>query len=114
MGQAGGTYLFFEHEGGVVVIDQHAAHERILFEELKRRAAGENPVAQRLLMPEVVSFPPKDYASIMACMEIPLRESGFEADPFGGNAVVIKAVPAILFPRPRRDASRDLADEMSE
>jgi len=113
VGQAGGTYLFFEHEGGVVVIDQHAAHERILFEELKKRASGENPVSQRLLMPEVVSFPPKDYTSIMACMES-LRESGFEADPFGGNAVVIKAVPAILSHVHAGALLRDLADEMSE
>ncbi len=113
VGQAGGTYLFFEHAGGVVVIDQHAAHERILFEELKRRAAGENPVSQRLLMPEVVSFPPKDYVSIMACMEA-LRESGFEAEPFGGNAVVVKAVPAILSHVHCGVLFRDLADEMSE
>jgi DNA mismatch repair protein MutL len=113
VGQAGGTYLFFEHEGGVVVIDQHAAHERILFEELKRRAAGEKTVSQRLLMPEVVSFPPKDYTSIMACMES-LRESGFEADPFGGNAVVVKAVPAILSHVHSGVLLRDLADEMSE
>ena len=113
VGQAGGTYLFFEHAGGVVVIDQHAAHERILFEELKRRASGENAVSQRLLMPEVVSFPPKDYTSIMACMEA-LRESGFEAEPFGGNAVVIKAVPTILSHVHSGALLRDLADEMSE
>ena len=113
VGQAGGTYLFFEHEGGVVVIDQHAAHERILFEELKRRAAGETPPSQRLLMPEVVSFPPKDYTSIMACMDS-LRGSGFEAEPFGGNAVVVKAVPAILSHVHPGVLFRDLADEMSE
>jgi len=113
VGQAGGTYLFFEHEGGVVVIDQHAAHERILFEELKRRAAGESPVSQRLLMPEVVSFPPRDYTSIMACMDS-LRESGFEAEPFGGNAVVVKAVPTILSHVHPGALFRDLADEMSE
>jgi len=113
VGQAGGTYLFFEHEGGVVVIDQHAAHERILFEELKRRAAGESPVSQRLLMPEVVSFPPRDYTSIMACMDA-LRESGFEAEPFGGNAVVVKAVPTILSHVHPGALFRDLADEMSE
>jgi len=113
VGQAGGTYLFFEHEGGVVVIDQHAAHERILFEELRKHAAGENPISQRLLMPEVVSFPPKDYTSIMACMES-LRESGFEAEPFGGNAVVVKGVPTILSHVHCGVLLRDLADEMSE
>ncbi|HOD34384.1 MAG TPA: DNA mismatch repair endonuclease MutL [Syntrophales bacterium] len=113
VGQAGGTYLFFEHEGGVVVIDQHAAHERILFEELKRRAAGETPVSQRLLMPEVVSFPPRDYSSVMACMDS-LRETGFDAEPFGGHSVVVKAVPAILAHVHPGTLFRDLADEMSE
>jgi DNA mismatch repair protein MutL len=113
VGQAGGTYLFFEYEGGVVVIDQHAAHERILFEELKRSASGASPVSQRLLMPEVVSFPPKDMAGIMACLET-LRGSGFEAEPFGGDAVVVKAVPTLLTRVHPGALLKDLADEMSE
>ncbi len=113
VGQAGGTYLFFEDEGGIVIIDQHAAHERILFEELKRRASGKGQVSQRLLIPEVVSFPPRDLAGIKACLET-LRESGFEAEAFGGDTVVVKAVPTILSHVHSGTLLRDLADEISE
>jgi DNA mismatch repair protein MutL len=113
VGQAGGTYLFFEYEGGVVVIDQHAAHERVLFEELKKSASGANPLSQRLLLPEVVSFPPRDYAGIAACLET-LQGAGFEAEPFGGDAVVVKAVPVLLSRVHPGVLLRDLADEMSE
>jgi DNA mismatch repair protein MutL len=97
LGQVAGTYLAFAGEEGMVLVDQHAAHERILFERLKRRAAEKKAgePGQRLLLPEVVSLPPRDLAFLIESIPI-LEEAGMEVEPFGGDSVVIKAVPAFL------------------
>ena len=97
LGQVAGTYLVFAGKEGMVLVDQHAAHERILFEGLKRRAAetqGSAP-GQRLLLPEVVSLPPSDLSFLTESIPI-LEEAGMEVESFGGDSVVIKAVPAFL------------------
>ena len=81
----------------MVLVDQHAAHERILFERLKKRAAetkGREP-GQRLLLPEVVSLPPRDLAFLIESIPS-LEEAGMEVEAFGGDSVVVKAIPAFL------------------
>ncbi len=97
LGQVAGTYLVFAGEEGMVLVDQHAAHERILFEGLKRRAAETQGGApgQRLLLPEVVSLPPRDLSFLTESIPI-LEEAGMEVEAFGGDSVVVKAVPAFL------------------
>lgn len=97
LGQVAGSYLTFAGDGGMVLVDQHAAHERILFERLKKQAAetkGREP-GQRLLLPEVVSLPPRDLAFLMEASPI-LEEAGMEVEAFGGDSVVVKAIPAFL------------------
>ena len=97
LGQVAGTYLVFAGEEGMVLVDQHAAHERILFEGLKRRAAetqGRTP-GQRLLLPEVVSLPPRDLSFLTESIPL-LEEAGMEVEAFGGDSVVVKAIPAFL------------------
>ncbi|MDO8943196.1 MAG: DNA mismatch repair endonuclease MutL, partial [Desulfobacterales bacterium] len=97
LGQVDRTYLVFSGAQGLVLVDQHAAHERILFEGLKRSAErdGQRTPGQRLLMPEVVSLPPRDLLFLKESIPI-LEEAGIEVEAFGGDSVVLKAVPAFL------------------
>jgi DNA mismatch repair protein MutL len=97
IGQFAGTYLLFSSSDGLILIDQHAAHERILFDRLKMEAArpGEKMMSQRLLIPEVASLSPGEFAVIVESMKV-LEAMGIEVEPFGENTVIVKAVPAIL------------------
>ena len=97
VGQVAGTYLVFADDEGMLLVDQHAAHERILFEKLRRRAAESkgNALGQRLLLPEVVSLPPGDCAFLTESAPI-LEEAGMEVEPFGGDSLVVKSVPVFL------------------
>jgi DNA mismatch repair protein MutL len=115
LGQVAGTYLVFAGNEGMVLVDQHAAHERILFEGLKRRAAetkGGSP-GQRLLLPEVVSLPPRDLSFLTESIPI-LEEAGMEVEAFGGDSVVIKAIPAFLSDAEARTLIGDLISECME
>ena len=112
LGQATGTYLVFAAGEGMVLVDQHAAHERILFEGLKRQAAerqGRAP-GQRLLIPEVISLPPRDLSFLLESIPI-LEEAGMEVEPFGGDSVVVKAVPGFLSDAEVRTLIGDLIGE---
>jgi DNA mismatch repair protein MutL len=115
LGQAAGTYLIFAGEAGIWLIDQHAAHERILFERLKGAAAqqGGRPAGQRLLLPEVVSLPPRDFAFLSEALPI-LEETGMEVEPFGGDSLIVKALPAFLPPLEAQQLIRDLLADCGE
>ena len=97
IGQFAGTYLIFSASEGLILVDQHAAHERVLFDKFKRAKAtgGERMVSQRLLIPEVVSLSPGEFAIIMESMKI-LEDMGIEVEPFGEKTVIVKSVPAAL------------------
>ena len=97
----------------MVLVDQHAAHERVLFEKLRRQAQGEKAVGQRLLLPEVVSLPPRDIVFLTESLPI-LEEAGMEVEPFGGDSVVIKAIPAFLSHAEARTLLLDLLAECTE
>jgi DNA mismatch repair protein MutL len=98
VGQLHNTYIVCESDAGLVLIDHHAAHERILFEKLKRRAAGKPPAAQKLLVPETLELNFSE-AGILGQMLADLKALGLEIEPFGKNTFVIKAVPAMLSER---------------
>ena len=95
VGQVHNLYIVCESDGGLVIIDQHAAHERIYFEQLKQRDSKQPPVAQKLLVPETLEFNFRE-AEILEQMILDLKRLGLEIEPFGGNTFVIKAVPAML------------------
>jgi DNA mismatch repair protein MutL len=97
----------------MVLVDQHAAHEKILFERLRRQAQGEKAVGQRLLLPEVVSLPPQDQVFLTEVAPI-LEETGMEVEPFGGDSVVIKTIPAFLSHTEARTLLLDLLAECTE
>lgn len=111
LGQAAGTYLLFGSLDGLLVVDQHAAHERILYERLRRRERDRPTESQRLLMPEVVALPRKEQRFLLENAAL-LEEAGFLLEPFGGDSVVVKALPAFLGSRDVRSFLLDLAEDV--
>ena len=95
VGQLHGTYIVCESDAGLVLIDHHAAHERILFEQLQRRAADQQVAAQQLVVPETIELNFRE-AEILGQMLADLKTLGLAVEPFGKNTFVIKAVPALL------------------
>ncbi|MFP6656408.1 MAG: DNA mismatch repair endonuclease MutL [Myxococcota bacterium] len=106
LGQLRASYLLAETEDGLIVIDQHAAHERILYEGLRAQWLANGVEGQGLLLPETVSLPPTSLAALEAAGELP-RRLGFEIEAFGEDAVLVRSVPAVL-------AGRDVAGLMTE
>jgi DNA mismatch repair protein MutL len=88
-------YLVVEAPDGILIFDQHALHERILFEQLKRRLATGKLEIQKLLIPEPVSFPAAQAALLLEQRQA-LAELGLEIDDFGGGTVLLSGYPAVL------------------
>lgn len=89
------SYLIAETDEGMVVIDQHALHERILYEELKRRLDRGGVESQRLLVPEPVDLIAAESSALVEHREA-LRELGIEIEPFGGDTLLVLSTPAML------------------
>ena len=103
------SYLIAETSEGMVVIDQHALHERILYEELKARVEQGGVESQRLLVPEPVDLSAVDAAEILQRREV-LARLGLGVEPFGGDTVLVTGTPAMLASVPADRLLRDLAD----
>jgi len=88
-------YLITECEEGVVVIDQHALHERILYEELREKVLSADVEVQRLLVPEPIQLTAEEAAVLLDAKEV-VEKLGIEIQPFGGSTVLISAYPAML------------------
>jgi len=111
--QLHGTYILAETASGIVLVDQHAAHERLVYERMKEALAARGVARQALLLPEVVELDEAAVARLAARAE-ELAEFGLVLEPFGPGAVVVREVPALL---PGVDVAalvRDLADELAE
>ena len=93
--QAHNRYLVTACEEGLVIIDQHALHERILYEQLREKASAGSVEIQRLLSPEPVDLAPSESATILEHQAI-LMNLGIEVAPFGGDTVLISGYPAML------------------
>jgi DNA mismatch repair protein MutL len=88
-------YVLMENADGLVLVDQHAAHERILFEELRRRMEEQGVPAQRLLLPQTIDLPPRDADWIERNMSI-LQKMGIGIESFGPNTFKIDSLPSFL------------------
>jgi DNA mismatch repair protein MutL len=95
LGQAHGTYLLLESDDGLVIVDQHALHERVLFDEISRRLSEGRLEVQRLLVPIVVDVSASDQARLGEERDL-LERLGWEVEPFGEGAVAVHACPAVL------------------
>lgn len=92
VGQVFNTYIIAESDGEMLIIDQHAAHERLMYEKLKKDIAEKKVVSQSILVPVVVNLNPLEYAAYLEYAEN-IKEMGFETEDFGGDAIVIRSTP---------------------
>jgi len=97
--QLNDTYICYESPEGLVIVDQHAAHERVLYEEAMARFEGGATPSQRLLIPETVELNDEELDTIQAHADL-FERLGYEVEQFGGRAVVLHATP---HPHPRFD-----------
>ncbi len=105
------SYLIAETGDGMVVIDQHALHERILYEELRNRVVRGTIEAQRLLVPEPVDLPGAEAALVIEQSEL-LAQLGLEVESFGGDTVLLRSAPAMLRQVNPGRLVRDLAEHL--
>ena len=112
IGQIGASYLVAEGPDGLYLIDQHAAHERVLFEAMRREPAGAH-IAQRLLSPEVVELSAAQASALSGQLGL-LRHIGFDVEPFGGAAFRVRSVPQLLGALRAEDALRAVVEDFEE
>ena len=111
--QLHGNYIVAQTAAGMVIVDQHAAHERLVYEKLKRQMADTGIRAQALLIPEVVELSPPDAARLLDHAG-ELARLGLAIDPFGPGAIAVRETPAILGTVSAAALLRDVLDELAD
>jgi DNA mismatch repair protein MutL len=106
------NYIIAQTETGMVIVDQHAAHERLVYERLKAQAEG-GIAAQALLTPEIVDLPEADCATLMDHAG-DLATLGLVIEPFGAGSVAVRETPALLGPLNASALLRDILDELRD
>lgn len=113
VGQVGATYLVAEGPDGLYLIDQHAAHERVLFEKLLQQQGAGGVGSQALLEPVTVELAAAEAALLRGQLEV-LRRLGFDAEDFGANAFRVRAIPPLLAALPPAQALRAVIEDFEE
>lgn len=108
LGQFRDTFIIAIDSDGIAIIDQHVAHERVLFERIMQRLTGGPLESQRLLIPLVIELPPAERQTLVL-RHAELARFGFEVEEFGGDAVKVSAAPALLRAEDVETALRALA-----
>jgi DNA mismatch repair protein MutL len=111
LGQFRDTFIIAMDDEGLCIIDQHVAHERVLFERIMEKLTTESLESQRLLMPAVLELPHAERAALVGKADA-LAKFGFEVEEFGGDSIKVTAVPALLPPDECDAALRALADDL--
>jgi DNA mismatch repair protein MutL len=111
--QIHGTYIVSQNGGGMVIIDQHAAHERFVYERLKRERAGGHIATQPLLIPDVIDLDPAAVDRLAAASAM-LAAAGLVLEPFGETAIILREVPGAVAGGDMRALVRDVADGLAE
>ena len=93
LGQIRESFILAVNREGLWIVDQHVAHERVLFEKVLKQRAAQKVESQRLLMPLVLELTPAQQA-VFAEISEELNQNGFEAEPFGARSIAIKVAPA--------------------
>ena len=107
------NYIVAQTEDGMVIVDAHAAHERLNYEKLKAQMAANGVAAQALLIPEIVELSEAD-ARMLIDMADDLARLGLGIEPFGGSAIAVRETPAILGPLNAETLVRDILDELAD
>ncbi|HEY3472974.1 MAG TPA: hypothetical protein VGK56_00110, partial [Anaerolineales bacterium] len=113
VGQIGGTYLVAEGPDGLYLVDQHAAHERVLFEKLMAQHAVKNIPSQALLTPVAVTLPPPS-AHLLSSQLPFLKQFGFDVEEFGPNTFQVRAMAALFMGSDPSAALRALVEDFEE
>lgn len=112
-GQVHENYIIAQTATGMVIVDQHAAHERLVYERLKRQMAENGVAAQALLIPEIVEFSNGDCARLLA-VSGELTKFGLTIEAFGGGAIAVRETPAILGEVNAKAMILDILDELDD
>lgn len=107
------NYIIAQTETGMVIVDQHAAHERLVYEKLKKQMAENGVAAQALLIPEIVELSSGD-AQMLLDLADDLTKLGLTIEPFGGGAICVRETPAILGEVNADAMLRDILDELAD
>jgi DNA mismatch repair protein MutL len=107
------NYIIAQTATGMVIVDQHAAHERLVYERLKRQMAETGIKAQALLIPEIVELSPTDASRLLEISD-DLTALGLTIEPFGGTAIAVRETPAILGNVSAAALLRDVLDELAD
>ncbi|MDX8349957.1 DNA mismatch repair endonuclease MutL [Cognatiyoonia sp. IB215446] len=107
------NYIIAQTETGIVIVDQHAAHERLVYEKLKKQMAENGVAAQALLIPEIVEMSAGEAAQLLEIAE-DLGRLGLTIEPFGGSAIAVRETTAILGDVNAEAMLRDILDELAD
>ena len=107
------NYIVAQTKSGIVLVDQHAAHERLVYERFKRERAGQGIATQPLLVPQVVDLDPADVERLHGAQEL-LAKSGLVLEAFGDSAVLLREIPTALGSADVAGIVKDIADELSD
>jgi len=111
--QVHATYIVAQTEDGIVIVDQHAAHERLVYERLKAALSKTGVARQILLIPEIVELPDEDVARLVERAD-DLAETGLVIEPFGPGAIAVRETPAMIGDADLKGLIKDLADDLAE
>lgn len=112
-GQVHENYIIAQTADGMVIVDQHAAHERLVYEKLKTQMAENGVPSQALLIPEIVELSDQDATRLLDAADA-LAQLGLIIEPFGGSAVAVRETPAILGEVNADAMLRDILDELAD
>jgi DNA mismatch repair protein MutL len=107
------NYIIAQTDTGIVIVDQHAAHERLVYEKLKRQMAENGVAAQALLIPEIVEMSAEEATQLLEIAP-DLARLGLTIEPFGGSAIAVRETPAILGEVNATAMLRDILDELAD
>jgi DNA mismatch repair protein MutL len=107
------NYIIAQTDTGIVIVDGHAAHERLVYEKLKTQMAQNGVAAQALLIPEIIEMSDSDTAQLLAVAD-DLTRFGLTIEPFGGGAIAVRETPAILGEVNAQAMLRDILDELDD
>ena len=107
------NYIIAQTKDGMVIVDQHAAHERLVYEKLKAQMVQNGVASQALLLPEVVELSENEHLSLMDVLPM-LAQFGLMIEEFGGHAVCVRETPAILGEVNAANLVRDICDELTD
>lgn len=106
------TYIVSQTRDSIIIVDQHAAHERLTYEKLFQEVQN-NPKTQLLLIPEIIDLKPEEVSCLIGRAE-ELKSFGFVVDPFGADSVAVREIPALLYKTDLKKLIQDLVDTIKE